>query len=71
MVIVAGGTQGKGGQRWGPTLGQLGWIGDNLPIPVSSSGIFISPSVAATAMRTWDLWLLVFDPQFNICFRSW
>lgn len=71
MVIVAGGTQGKGGQRWGPNLGQLGWIGDNLAISISLSSIFVSPVVATTAIHTWDLRLLVLDPQFNISFHSW
>lgn len=42
MVIVAGGTHGKRGQRWGPTSGHLGWIGHNLPIHISSPSIFVS-----------------------------
>lgn len=43
-----GGTRGKGGERWGPNLGQLGWRGDNFPILVSLPGIFLPPPEAAT-----------------------
>lgn len=46
-LLSEGGLEGSVGDQ---TLGQLGWRGDNFPILISLSGIFLPPPGAAAAI---------------------
>lgn len=61
MVVVAGGTQGEGGQHWGPSLEQPGQVGDiahlyliigHLRVP--SGGCSSSLYVGCLAVSPWS-----------------
>lgn len=64
-LLAARGPEGKEESLGDQTLGQLGWRGENFPILISSSGIFLPPPEAATSILRWDLCLLGLDPQFH------